>query len=82
VRKPKFSTGQEVPTSGIYTTFHAHALASRVALLRSGRFPSCSQCTVPVQFELVSGVPVECAQARFRLLMTGNGMSADDLAEV
>ena len=70
MRKPKFSTGQEVPRSGLYRILHTHALASEVALLRSRSFPPCSECTDPMQFKLVSALAVESARARFRLLMT------------
>ena len=65
----RYNTGQKVPRSGSYRTFHKHALASEIPLLKNVFFRACPACRVPVQFELVSAVTVESAGARFRLLM-------------
>jgi hypothetical protein len=64
-----FSTGQRVPRSGIYKILHKHSPADQMTLLRNRHFPSCHRCGIPMNFELVSAVPVESATARFRLLM-------------
>jgi len=66
------STGDVVPRSGIYRVFHHHRLSRQVPLLRSGIFPECRQCTTPLEFELLRGVPIESARSRFRLLMQAN----------
>jgi hypothetical protein len=64
-----FSTGQRVPRSGIYKILHKHSPADQMTLLRDGHFPTCHRCGIPMNFELVSAVPIESATARFRLLM-------------
>jgi hypothetical protein len=72
MRKTNFDTGHtgdEVLINGIYRTFHRHFLPAEFALLRSGRFPPCPECTLPVRFELVSAIPVESSRERFRLLI-------------
>ena len=67
--RPEFTTGDVVPRSGIYRICHHHNLAWQVPLLRSGIFPGCRKCTIPVEFELLLAMPIESARARFRLLM-------------
>ena len=64
-----FTTGQTVPRSGIYKILHKHSPANQMTLLRNRHFPSCHRCGIPMNFELVSALPVESATARFRLLM-------------
>jgi hypothetical protein len=59
-----------VPRSGTYAIFHApHLLKHEVTLLKEHAFPSCSKCVLPVHFDLIKAVRVECASDRFRLLM-------------
>ena len=51
----RFSTGQVIPTNGIYYVFHpAHRLIRSVRLLKGDTFPRCSQCADQVSFELHS----------------------------
>ncbi len=65
---PEFTTGDKVPRSGSYRTFHLHRLKKLVTLLRNNLFPACPSCAVPVGFGLLCPIPVESAGARFRLL--------------
>lgn len=65
-----FTTGQEIPRSGIYHPIHTrHVLPAEVTLLSGKVFPGCSHCAVPVQFSLVREAQLESAQSRFRILM-------------
>jgi hypothetical protein len=52
-----FTSGQIVPSSGIYTVTHAeHRLPHLVTLLEGQRFPACSKCGEAVRFQLVRSV--------------------------
>jgi hypothetical protein len=54
----QFEDGQVVLATGIYRILHAaHTLPSEVALRKNDRFPSCSQCTDTVVFELIVALP-------------------------
>jgi hypothetical protein len=64
-----FFSGQPVPRSGTYRTLHHHRLASEIVLLSQHVLPVCAECGIPVRYVFVNCVPVESAQARFRLLM-------------
>lgn len=66
------STGEVVPSSGVYRVFHHHRLARQVPLLRNGIFPACHTCRTALEFKLLRAVPIESARARFRLLMQAN----------
>jgi hypothetical protein len=49
-----FTSGEVVPSSGIYTVTHAeHRLPHLVTLLEGQRFPACSKCGEAVRFQLV-----------------------------
>lgn len=49
-----FSTGQQVPASGIYSVKHsAHRLSLQVALFKGELFPKCARCAGAVLFYLV-----------------------------
>lgn len=68
-----FTTGQEIPRSGIYCTVHMrHPVRRQVALLRGRVFPGCPKCLVPVRFDLLRALQVESAQGRYRLLSEAN----------
>jgi hypothetical protein len=55
MKEKRYSTGQEIPQSGIYCVFHpAHRLIRTVRLLKGDRFPRCSQCADQVSFEFVT----------------------------
>ena len=55
MQEKRYSTGQEIPQSGIYCVFHpAHRLIRSVRLLQGDRFPRCSQCADEVSFQLVT----------------------------
>jgi hypothetical protein len=48
-----FTTGQQVPASGIYEIKHsAHRLSFQVALFKGEVFPRCSRCSGVVFFSL------------------------------
>jgi hypothetical protein len=64
-----FSSGRPVPRSGIYKTCHEHPVQHEIPLLIDHIFPSCPKCNVPVKFTFVSGLLIESASTRFRLLM-------------
>lgn len=53
--KPKyFTTGQQIPQSGIYAVRHAnHRLPHEVTLLKGEEFPRCGKCLDRVRFELL-----------------------------
>lgn len=61
-------TGEQVPRSGTYRVFHAHALRD-IRLLSGNIFPACPRCSDVIRFALISAIPVESAAGRFRLLM-------------
>ena len=65
----KFAPGQRIPASGTYRVIHAHPMRPEVNLVAGGFFPRCAQCMRVLEFELISAVPFESAQNRFRLLM-------------
>lgn len=49
-----FTSGEVVPTSGIYTVTHTeHRLPQMVTLLEGQHFPPCSKCREAVRFQLV-----------------------------
>jgi hypothetical protein len=49
-----FTSGEIVPSSGIYKVTHAeHRLPHLVTLLEGQRFPACSKCGEAVRFQLV-----------------------------
>ena len=53
---PKLSltSGQQVPSSGLYQVLHeAHPLPAQVTLLKGYTFPPCSECNAPVYFSQV-----------------------------
>jgi hypothetical protein len=55
MKEKRYSTGKEIPQSGIYCVFHpAHRLIRTVRLLKGDSFPRCSQCSDQVSFELVT----------------------------
>lgn len=68
-RTTTFMPGQRIPASGTYRVIHAHPMCPEVNLLEGGFFPRCAQCRRVLEFELISAVPLESAQNRFRLLM-------------
>lgn len=68
-RATRFTPGQRVPASGTYRVIHAHPMRPEISLLAGGLFPRCAQCRRVVEFELMSAVPLESAQNRFRWLM-------------
>lgn len=71
-----FTTGQEIPRSGIYHPIHTrHVLPAQVTLLRGKVFPGCSHCTVPVHFSLVQAAKLESARSRFRLLRASSNFA-------
>lgn len=71
-----FTTGQEIPRSGIYHPTHTrHVLPAQVPLLRGKVFPGCSQCSLPVRFSLVKAVQLESTQSRFRLLRASSNFA-------
>src|SRR6266498_5856787 len=50
----RFTSGEVVPDSGIYTVTHAeHRLPHQVTLLQGQHFPACSKCGHAVRFHLV-----------------------------
>jgi hypothetical protein len=55
VRHPDiFSTGEEVPASGIYSVTHAaHRLFAEVAMFKGEAFPKCARCADAVSFSKV-----------------------------
>ena len=70
MRKAKFNTGLQIPTSGIYRPSTRMLHPSRLPFLEAVLSRSVGNAPVPVRLELVTAVPVESARARFRLLMT------------
>lgn len=49
-----FTTGQQVPASGVYSIKHsAHRLSLQVALFKGELFPKCALCAGAVFFSLV-----------------------------
>ena len=65
-----FSSGDDIPRSGIYATAHPHRLSAHVHLLQGHIFPSCAHCHSPILFKLITPLMIESASARFRLLMS------------
>ncbi len=49
-----FSSGEVIPSSGVYRVVHApHTLPEQVALVKGQKFPPCSECKVSVRFTQV-----------------------------
>ena len=49
-----FTTGEQVPASGVYSVTHAaHRLALEVALFKGELFPKCARCAGEILFSLV-----------------------------
>jgi uncharacterized membrane protein len=57
MKRQFFTTGQRIPTTGIYLAKHCgHKLAEKCVFLKGGRFPRCSRCE-RIAFELLQAAP-------------------------
>jgi DNA-binding NarL/FixJ family response regulator len=62
----RYSTGQAIPESGIYTVFHErHRLPHSVTLLEGETFPRCAKCGDLVEFVLDRSAPYAPNAAQF-----------------
>jgi len=53
-----FTTGQNIPATGIYRVKHdSHRLPSECTLLKGQQFPRCAKCGDRVLFELLHAAP-------------------------
>ena len=56
----RYTTGQQVPTSGIYTVTHRqHRLPHEVTLLKGETFPRCAKCGDLVEYTLSQAASIE-----------------------
>jgi two-component system, chemotaxis family, chemotaxis protein CheY len=62
----RYSTGQAIPKSGIYTVFHEkHRLPHEVTLIEGETFPRCAKCGDLVEFVLDQSAPYAPNAAQF-----------------
>jgi len=56
----RYTTGQQVPTSGIYTVVHRqHRLPHEVTLLKGETFPRCAKCGDLVEYILSQAASIQ-----------------------
>ena len=62
----RYTTGEQIPTSGIYSVIHnGHRLPHEVTLLEGEIFPRCAKCGDLVEFELVLAVAYSRSPSSF-----------------
>ena len=65
----KFESSEQVPRSGLYRVNHTRHPIRDIVLLQGRTFPVCPRCLSEIEFALISAIPMESAEGRFRLLM-------------
>ena len=65
-----FTTGQQIPASGIYLVKHdQHRVPSEATLLKGQQFPRCGKCGDRVLFELTAAAPDVFADPDFSVVL-------------